>query len=383
MRPILHIASWYPNPSDPRLGNFVEEHLKAIDRKIPVVLLTAFESTKNEIVISEEPFLHLQVLYQKKWPVQSHYKALESGYQRLLQMGHEFKLAHLHVSWPSGIAFQGFLKKLPYIITEHYSGYQKERRQEWSRLAQHMAKRIFNDAQVICPVSQQLANSLIDFGVKSTIEVIGNVVDTNIFKYQAPKPKSGYFRFLHISSLQQETKNWEGLLRGFKLALTKDEQLNLSIGGDGDLDKLKATLKSLQIPAQNYHILPAMSRAEVAQEMADSDAFVLFSFIENQPVVLLESLCSGRPVIATKVGGIPEYIKKKQGLLVESKDEQALAYALLEMKASYQDYDPAALAIAAQSRYSFDAIAEQFYQVYLSVRPSIASNRRDQYPGPQ
>ncbi len=378
MLPILHIASWYPNPSDPRLGNFVEEHLKAIHRQLPVVLLTAFEHHEDDIRIEEEPFLHLQVLYRKKWPVQSHYKALEDGYRRLQQLGHHFKMAHLHVSWPSGIAFQGFLKDLPYIITEHYSGYQAKRRSEWSRLAQQMAKRILNRAQVVCPVSQQLADSLRDFGIKSTIEVIGNVVDSDIFQYQAPTRREGFFRFVHISSLQQETKNIEGLLRGFALALKQDPQLNLSIGGDGDINKLKDIIKERAIPPENYRILPAMSRMEVAHEIAESEAFVLFSFIENQPVVLLESLCIGRPVIATRVGGIPEYIAKEQGILIDSEDEAGLAQAFLQLKANYAHYDQTALSIQARSRYSFEAIAQEFIQVYLSVRPSIALNLEGQ-----
>lgn len=383
MSTILHIASWYPNPADPRLGNFVEEHLKAINTKLPVVLLSAFEHEEEKMILTEEPFVHLQVLYRKKWPVQSLYKALESGYRRLEQMGYQFKMAHLHVSWPSGIVFQGFLKELPYIITEHYSGYQSKRRHEWSRLAQQMAKRILNRAQAVCPVSNQLAQSLREFGVKSTIEVIGNVVNTQVFAYQPQRRQAGFFRFLHISSLQQETKNVLGLLKGFALALNRDPNLNLSIGGDGDLSWLRAQIEVLDIPAPNFRILPAMSRAEVAQEMGESDAFVLFSFIENQPVVLLESLCLGRPVIATKVGGIPEYIKKEQGLLIPSEDEEALAQAFLNMKANYHQYDAAALSIAAQSRYSFEAIAEEFIQLYLSVRPSVASDLLNQGPEPQ
>jgi len=381
--PVLHIASWYPNPSDERLGNFVQEHLKAINTLYPVVLLSAFEADEADFVIEEEPYFQLQVRYKKKWPVQSHYKALEQGFQHLKQIGFNFKMSHLHVTWPSGIVFQGFLKGMPYIITEHYSGYQSQRRPEWSKLAQHMARRILNSAQVICPVSKQLADSMRDFGVQSTIQVIGNVVDTEIFKYQTRSQREEQFCLLHISSLQQETKNITGLIEAFKIAQEQNSRLFLKIGGDGDTIWLNRLLEESGIPKENYQVLSAMSREEVAAEMKNCHAFVLSSFIENQPVVLLESLCVGRPVIATKVGGIPEYIGKKQGELVEPKDAISLAKAMLKIEKEYHLYDAASLAISAQARYSFQAIAEEFEQVYLSVRPSIASDRRVLNPGPQ
>ncbi|QNR23526.1 glycosyltransferase [Croceimicrobium hydrocarbonivorans] len=323
------------------------------------------------------------MLYKKKWPVQSHYKALERGYRHLQKIGFQFKLAHLHVSWPSGIAFQGFLKQLPYVITEHYSGYQKSRRHEWSRLAQHMARRIMNKAQVVCPVSKQLANSLQEFGVDSKLEIVGNVVNTHIFNFQELKASDAKFRLLHISSLQQETKNIKGILSGFKKALEKDPELHLSIGGDGDIIWLNKQIEAHKIPSGNIQVLSALSREEVAQQMSRTNAFLLFSFIENQPVVLLESLCLGRPVIASKVGGIPEFIGTEQGILVESKNEEALAEAILQLKEDFRNFDLQSISIAAQALYSYSAIAEEFRQLYLSVRPSIASGHPDPNLAPQ
>tara|TARA_Y100001934_G_scaffold214740_1_gene254430 strand:+ start:742 stop:1713 length:972 start_codon:yes stop_codon:yes gene_type:complete len=323
------------------------------------------------------------VLYKKKWPVQSHYKALERGYRHLQLMGFQFKLAHLHVSWPSGIAFQGFLKTLPYVITEHYSGYQKSRRHEWSRLAQHMARRIMIKAQVVCPVSNQLANSLEEFGISSHLKIVGNVVNTKIFNYQEIRTSDSKFRLLHISSLQQETKNIKGILCGFKKALERDTGLHLSIGGDGDIEWLKKQIEAHQIPAANIEILSALSREEVALEMSRSHAFLLFSFIENQPVVLLESLCLGRPVIASKVGGIPEFIGADQGILVESQNEEALAEAILQLKEDFSNFDLQEISNTAQAQYSYSAIAEEFLQLYLSVRPSIASGHPDPNLAPQ
>jgi glycosyltransferase involved in cell wall biosynthesis len=366
---ILHIASWYPNPHDSRLGNFVEEHLHAIHPLEPVVVLSAFEHTHFEIKHTQLPFEHLQVLYPKKLPFISHYLALRKGYKILEAAGHNFQLAHLHVCWPSGMVFLGFLRKLPFCITEHYSGYQKKRRAEWSKMAQFLALRVFNRAQTTAPVSQQLAQSLHDFGLQGPIKVIGNVVNTQVFGFQKALETGKYFRFLHISSLQQKTKNILGLLNAFESALQKDSFLHLSIGGDGDIDWLKAEVGRRKIPSLNIKMLPALSRAEVAKEMAGTKVFVLNSFIENQPVVLLESLCVGRPVIATAVGGIPEFIDEHKGLLIEPNCDEGLCKAMLSIKANYHHFEHLKISQDAHTRHSYSAIAKQFGKLYTSVRP--------------
>jgi len=367
---ILHIASWYPNPQDEKLGNFVEEHLKAINPYHKVVVLSAFEADKAEVHVEHEPFMQVQVRYRKKWPVLSHYRALQKGYKFLLESGYQFHLAHLHVCWPSGIAFLGFLKKLPFIITEHYSGYKKERRHEWSARAQKMALKVFNKAEVFCPVSEDLGLALQDFGFKGRTQVIGNVVDKSIFQFQALSSEQGPFRLLHISSLQQETKNISGILNAFAKALRDDPELHLSIGGDGDLKKLEREISLRKIPAQNIEVLGAMDRTEVAAQMAASNAFLLFSFIENQPVVLLESLSVGRPVIATKVGGIPDFIGPEEGLLVHANEEAELVKAIHQLKAEYGKFSLERLAKKANDTHSFEAIGKKFAAIYASVLPS-------------
>ncbi len=367
---ILHIASLYPNPRDERLGNFVEEHLKAIDPFHKVVVLSAFEADKAEIVVEKKPFLQVQVRYRKKWPILSHYLALRKGYKYLKDSGHQFQLAHLHVCWPSGIVFLGFLKKLPFIITEHYSGYKKERRHEWSPRAQKIALRIFNKAEVFCPVSNDLGLALKDFGYKGDVKVIGNVVNDSIFQYEPLSSNEKLFRLLHISSLQQETKNIKGILNAFAAAVQDDPDLHLSIGGDGDLDLLRKEISIRNIPFKNIEVLGAMHRDEVAHQMAQSNAFLLFSFIENQPAVLLESLCIGRPVIATKVGGIPDFIGSEEGLLVKPNDETGLVQAIHQLKAEYNKYALEGIAKKAKETHSFEAIGKKFATLYASVLPS-------------
>ena len=77
--------------------------------------------------------------------------------------------------------------------------------------------------------------------------------------------------------------------------------------------------------------VPAAPTATVAQWMAAADLFTLPSYMEGCPNVVLEALASGRPVVTTNVGGIPELIDARSGRLVPPADAPALTTALDEV----------------------------------------------------
>ena len=72
-----------------------------------------------------------------------------------------------------------------------------------------------------------------------------------------------------------------------------------------------------------------ISGEQVRQEIASARALVLPSFAEGLPVVIMEAMASGRPVISTFVAGIPELVRDgEDGWLIPAGDIDALVFAM-------------------------------------------------------
>jgi glycosyltransferase involved in cell wall biosynthesis len=114
--------------------------------------------------------------------------------------------------------------------------------------------------------------------------------------------------------------------------------------------------------ASYIHALPGCAFDEVAVWMAAANLVTLPSYMEGCPNVVLEALASGRPVVATNVGGIPEVLSEKCGRLVPPRDSGALAQAL----ASVLDKDWDAGAISAHGSRSWETVSAELLEIFES-----------------
>jgi glycosyltransferase involved in cell wall biosynthesis len=99
----------------------------------------------------------------------------------------------------------------------------------------------------------------------------------------------------------------------------------LVIYGDGPLrDELEALARRLGAPAEFLGFVPGF-----ADRIEELDVFVLPSRGENLPIAILEAMAAAVPVVATRVGGVPEVVVDEEtGLIVEPDDVEGLAAAL-------------------------------------------------------
>ena len=106
-------------------------------------------------------------------------------------------------------------------------------------------------------------------------------------------------------------------------------ELNAVLVGDGaERSRLEARMAELGI-ADRVEITGYKSQSEVADYLAAADVFVLPSFAEGVPVVLMEAMATGLPVVTTRIAGIPELVEHtKNGYVVPPGDAASLAGAI-------------------------------------------------------
>lgn len=118
--------------------------------------------------------------------------------------------------------------------------------------------------------------------------------------------------------------------------------------------------------ASYVHVLPPCSPDEVAVWMAAADVVTLPSYMEGCPNVVLEALACGRPVVATRVGGIPEILSEACGQLIAPRDAEALAEGLDSVLGRSWD----AAAISAHGSRSWSTVAAELLDIFASLTTS-------------
>lgn len=134
------------------------------------------------------------------------------------------------------------------------------------------------------------------------------------------------------------------------------------VGRGPDRPAVEDAIRACQAGAF-VHLIPGCAFEEVATWMSAADAVTLPSYMEGCPNVILEALASGRPVVATKVGGIPEILDNSCGRLVPPRDPAKLAEALESVLAA--EWNPEA--ICAHGSRSWTAPAGELMDIFQSL----------------
>ncbi len=206
--------------------------------------------------------------------------------------------------------------------------------------AQETEKMLFNNADLILPVSDQVADYVISRGAaKERVLVVPNAVNTTVFHPEVPADQefidAQRFTIGFVGSLKQ----WHGidlLLRAFLALVNQDIDARLLIIGDGPMrgwldgfaaganleDRIDTTA---WVP---HRRLPGLLRSmDVAVAPYPASENFYFS-----PLKLYEYLAAGLPTIASDTGQINQIISHHQnGLLISAGHEAALVDALLEL----------------------------------------------------
>lgn len=164
-------------------------------------------------------------------------------------------------------------------------------------------------------------------------QVIRNVIDTEQFRYRQRDPLLP--EFLSVRNFEPH-HGVENTLVAFALIQTAYPHASLTMVGQGSQE---AELKHLgqALALRNVRFLGPVEPASMPALYDAHSIFLNSSFVDNQPLSVLEAMASGMPVVSTGVGDIPNMIEDgESGTLVPAADPSAMAKAarvLLEQPA--------------------------------------------------
>lgn len=171
--------------------------------------------------------------------------------------------------------------------------------------------------------------------VRDKIHVVHCGVDPSVFTPRAAGASATTpLRLLCVASFE-EVKGHRYLVEACALLRDRGVHFSCDLVGDGPQRAAVAALVNSARLGDSVHLHGSLPRPDVSRMMAAADVFCLPSVPtrdgkrEGIPVVLMEAMASGVPVVSSRLSGIPELVEDgASGILVEPRDSAALAAAL-------------------------------------------------------
>ena len=186
-------------------------------------------------------------------------------------------------------------------------------------------------ASGILSVSKALADEMVGMGIeREKISVIYNGVDHQKFGVETKATLCGDY-LLYVGNLKHD-KGVVELIKGFAKVCNNYPALNLVYAGSGIEDKQLIELSNTLNIADKVQLLGSVEHQKLPALITHAKALVLPSYNEGVPNVVLEAMACGTPVLATKVGGIPEVVDEEVcGKLIQPRCEIAVANGLTHL----------------------------------------------------
>ncbi len=272
-------------------------------------------------------------------------------------------------------AFVRRVRKFPLVITTHSDAGRP-----------HLQKRLFDaitplltlrQAQRVIAITKSEAMYLRSLGVQSQrITIIPNGINLADFEGKSKRiPKRESANILYVGRVYPEQKGLETLIRSiYLISHSKRPIVNIvgeDWGGSAGILNLANKLKV----QDRVKLLGRLDSDGLVQAYNSADLFVMPSLFEPFGIVLLEAMASGLPIVASRVGGIPEVVEEgKTAMLVPPGNPEELRIAIEALLSN--DRLRRAMGHAGRERaalFSWSRIIPRILRVYEEAIAEIAN----------
>jgi len=388
---LLVITNRYPHIKDSMSSSFVKDQVDALSKyfkKVTVIALTpyipkflsmfSFMNPRwiRDAFADDYKYDDVEVHFAKHFTLpfnSSREKRGDTAFKvvtKIIQEEEiEFDLIHAHFTYPSGYVGARLKERYgkPLIITGHgYDIYDLPfRNAEWDK----KIKSILNTADHIITPSKSNHDKLMQLDISDDkVSVIYNGYNSNLFEDVSPNKAKEKLNLpedkkiiLSVGNLEL-VKGHKYLIEAMKEVIKREENITCLIIGSGSQKKNVNSLIDRLSLSKYIKLVGEKPHNEVPLWMNACDVFVLPSLNESFGIVQVEAMACGKPVVATFNGGSEEVIvNEKLGILVEPKDANELANAIL--KALSKEWDRDYISNYAK-QYSWDKIVKNIIGVY-------------------
>jgi teichuronic acid biosynthesis glycosyltransferase TuaC len=192
-----------------------------------------------------------------------------------------------------------------------------------------LMRRALNSAHAVAFVSESLKSYAHEVGIRRPREfVVHNGIDPDLF-VPSTQPRTGHHAVVLTVGWNTRIKDQATLLRAAAILGPRlDRPLRLVIVGDGPLKPGLIRLAEELGIRESVEFLGMRPQADLVPIYQSADVFCLTSLFEGMGCVVLEAMACGTPVVATRVGGLPELVSSDTGILVPPSEPEALAQGL-------------------------------------------------------
>lgn len=357
---ILVITRLFPNKLDTINGIFVKEICDGLSKCENINLSVISPIPKSNALLglintkykqyNEHPILDKVGQYTTFYPRYSKFLSklfpqyeYKPYYKCILNLVKREKfrpdVIYCHWLFPDSVACTKLAEYLniPIILHSHEANLDFHLKHEgFSELISQAVKR----SNITYCVSENARNTLINrlnVGNLNNIKLLYNGVDTSLFYHKNNKEElrrkykfSNHDRILISVGAMDRKKGQYNLIEAInELVWNRERNIKLILVGNGpEYENYSNMIKEYNL--ENYiFMFGSREKSEICDLLNMSDVFTLTSNFESFGIVFLEALACGIPIVATRVGGIPEIVNnEKYGLLVERDNIEQLKTAI-------------------------------------------------------
>lgn len=340
---VVHITPWYPTPSHPLSGIWIQ---RQIDALAPYV---------------EQEVLHIPA-FSGPWRL----REWRTGQWIKKQLrSRKADVYNVHIAYPALV----YGHRLPasvrerLVITEHWSSYRYHfhSTKKLSRI-----KRMFRRGWPLITVSQRLANDIEAFAghIIESKYILPNVVDDSIFR----PGKQGREKRLVMGSYWKSPKDPVKAIQALDTWLTHQPDWSVDLFGLGPLRTQILTAVSTAENSSRFTWHGELDSPAIAALLGRSNGFIHVSAYETFSVVCAEALACGTPVLYSPNGALPEVVGEDGKALPDNRDWAEIFDDFIQRSWNFED-----IARRAEMRFSPEAVGKGYFAVLEELCRSRAN----------